>query len=328
MEDKELREEENKKRDLKAFVKDYVTNRLEELDNDNLKKELEEKGITPVKLSEMFNFVEFIDFHYLAKHWLELEDLDKEDDIEIDEAKEYYSKLTRDDAKTNYEYLSQAYECLSNAERYIFNSYYTISYLADIYTDIEDVEDALSVINLNIKDKLESERPYFSYSKEQVKKILTSEGFNPNKSSLFRSDSELEKIRDDINNEIIDHTKPYTYEDVNNSIKESEGLEYKYLLFCETYLNTGKVTETCKKLGIGRNTAYRWLEIEEVKDYIAKRKQEVINENRERYNSLYDKCIDVLESSLNGYDTKLKAVDIFLKHYDNVTRVANISNED
>ena len=327
MEEKELKEKENKKKDLKAFVKDFVDKRLEELDNDKLKEELKEKDITSKRISELFNFVEFIDFHYLAKHWLEIEDLDKDEDIEIDEANEYFNEL-KGDGKSNYEYLSQAYECLTNAERYILNSYFRLSYLADIYDDIEDVEDALSIINLNIKDKLKSEQPYFSYSKEQIKSLLTSEGFNPNKSSLLRNDTELEKIRDDINNEIIDHTKPYTYEDVNNSIKESEGLEYKYLLFCETYLNTGKVTETCKKLGIGRNTAYRWLDLEEVKDYIAKRKQEVIDENRERYNSLYDKCIDVLESSLNGYETKLKAVDIFLKHYDNVTRVANISKED
>ena len=318
--------QEKKKKDTSTFVKDYVTKKIEELDNDKLKEQLKENGITPNKLSEMFNFIEFIDFHYLAKHWNELKDLDKEQDIPIDEANEYADKL-RETKQTNYEYLSQAYECLTNAERYIFNTYFSLSYLADIYDEIEDIQDALSVINLNIKDTLIKERPYFSYSKEQIKNILSSEGLNPNKSSLLSDTTQLEVITKNINNEIIDHTKPYTYEDVNEIVKENEGLDYKYLLFCEEYLNTGKITETCKKLGIGRNTAYRWLELDEVKEYLDKRKKEVIEENRERYNNIYNKCIDVLESSLNYYDTKLKAVDIFLKHYDNVRRLDNISKE-
>ena len=283
--------------------------------NDDYKEVLKEKGITIEKALDMYPLPPFLDFYYIAKEYKE--------DEEIDEDNEYYESL-KETSKEQYKYLEEAYNDLTKEEKILFKKYFSLSYLADIYDDIQDYQDALSVISCNVEDKLESLHPYYSYSKENVVKYFTNEGFNPNKSELLEEDSrELRELTNNINNEIVDHSKPYSFEDVNDKLKEEEGLEYKYFLFCEEYLKRGKITSTCKYLGIGRKTAYRWLELDEVKEYLDKRRKELEAEAKQRYNDMYNKCFDTLENTLkDGYtQEKLKAVDIFLKHYDNTKRL-------
>lgn len=286
-----------------------------EKESDETKELLKEKGITIEKAIELYPIPQFLDFYYIAHNYNE--------DDELDEDGEYYEEL-RGDAKMNYTYLEEAYNDLTKEEKIVFRRKLKLSYLADVYDDIKDYEDALDVICLNVKDELESERPVYNYSKKQVQQYFISEGFNPNKSEMLDDDKRyLEEVTKSLNNEIIDHSKPYSFEDINNNTKEEEGLEFKYLLFCEEYLKRGKLTETCKYLGIGRATAYRWLELEEVKEYLSNRKKELETEAKERYNNLYNKCLDELEDTINNSDraSTLKAVDIFLKHHDNLRRI-------
>ena len=286
-----------------------------EKESEETKEKLKEKGITIEKAIELYPLPHFLDFYYIANEY------DKEE--ELDDSKEYYDQLS-DASKDNYRYLKEALDDLTTEEKILFYKYFTLSYLADIYEDIEDDEDALQIICINIGDKLESLRPVYSYTKKQVKLYFIDNGFNPRKSEMLNEDNRyLEEVTNEINNEVADHSKPYSFEDVNNNTKENEGLEYKYLLFCEEYLKRGKITETCKFLGIGRKTAYRWLELDEVKEYLNKRREELETEAKQRYKDLYNKCFNQLEHTLeHGYtQEKLKAVDIFLKHYDNVKRV-------
>ena len=292
-----------------------------ENENEDTKEKLKVKGITIEKAIKLYPIPSFLDFYYIANNY------DK--DEELDETGEYNDGFN-EAKQLNYKYLEEAYNELTTEEKILFRRFFKISYLADIYDDIQDYEDALQVICLNIEDELKSVRPVYNYSEEQVKDYFISEGFNPNKSEIledlkgFSSSSNLEQLTKKINDEVIDHSKPYSFNDINEKLKEDEGLELKYLLFCEEYLKRGKLTDTCKYLGIGRATAYRWLEIEEVKTYLDKRKEELKTEAKERYKRLYNKCFDEIEKTIeNSKDrqNKLKAIDIFLKHYDNAKRL-------
>lgn len=304
----------DKKKELDKMLLDNAKEKYEK-ETEETKEKLKEMGITIEKAIELYPLPHFLDFHYIANEY------DK--DEELDDSKEYYEELN-DASKDNYRYLKGAFDELTTEEKILFYKYYTLSYLADIYEDIEDEEDALQIICINIADKLESLRPVYSYSKKQIRQYFIGEGFNPRKSEMLNEDNKyLEEVTNNINNEVIDHSKPYSFEDVNNNTKENEGLEFKYLLFCEEYLKRGKLTDTCKYLGIGRATAYRWLELDEVKDYLNKRREELETEAKQRYNDLYNKCFNELEHTIeHGYtQERLKAVDIFLKHYDNVKRL-------
>ena len=304
----------DKKKELDKMLLDNAKEKYGK-ETEETKEKLKEMGITIEKAIELYPLPHFLDFHYIANEY------DK--DEELDDSKEYYEELN-DASKDNYRYLKGAFDELTTEEKILFYKYYTLSYLADIYEDIEDEEDALQIICINIADKLESLRPVYSYSKKQIRQYFIGEGFNPRKSEMLNEDNKyLEEVTNNINNEVIDHSKPYSFEDVNNNTKENEGLEFKYLLFCEEYLKRGKLTDTCKYLGIGRATAYRWLELDEVKDYLNKRREELETEAKQRYNDLYNKCFNELEHTIeHGYtQERLKAVDIFLKHYDNVKRL-------
>lgn len=288
-----------------------------ENETEETKNKLKEKGITIEKAIELYPLPQFLDFYYIANNY------DK--DEELDETGEYNDGFN-EAKQLNYKYLEEAYNELTTEEKKLFRHFFKISYLADIYDDIQDYEDALQVICLNIEDELKSKRPVYNYSKEQIKTYFTGEGFNPIKSEMLDENgysSNLEKLTNDINNEIIDHSKPYSFNDINEKLKEEEGLELKYLLFSEEYLKRGNLTATCKYLGIGRATAYRWLELDEVKEYIEKRRQELETEAKQRYKDLYNKCFNALEDNIDHGDrqTTLKAIDIFLKHYDNLKRL-------
>lgn len=288
-----------------------------EQENEDIKELLKAKNITIEKAVKMYPTPSFLDFYYLAKKHKENEALD--------ETGEYLVRL-KETSKNNYKYLEEAYNDLTKEEKILFRKYFNLSYLADVYDDIEDKEDALEVISINIKDQLKKNRPIYNYTEEQVQDYFISEGFNPNKSKLLDKVgcfNNLEQLTKNINNEIVDHSKPFTFNDINEKTKEEEGLEYKYLLFCEEYLKRGKITDTCKYLGIGRATAYRWLELEDVKTYLQKRREELETEAKQRYKDLYNKCFNELETTLEdgNANDKLKAIDIFLKHYDNVKRI-------
>ena len=304
----------DKKKSLDEQLLEIAKEKYEN-ESDETKEKLKEKGITIEKALELYPLPHFLDFYYIANEY--------EEEDQLDDSKEYEESLS-EASKDNYRYLKEALDDLTTEEKILFYKYYTLSYLADIYEDIQDYDDALQIICLNIKDKLDSLRPVYSYSKGQIKEYFIGEGFNPRKSEMLNEDNRyLEEVTNAINNEVIDHSKPYSFEDVNNSTKENEGLEFKYLLFCEEYLKRGKLTDTCKYLGIGRATAYRWLELEEVKEYLKKRREELETEAKQRYSDLYNKCFNELEHTIEkGYtQEKLKAVDIFLKHYDNVKRL-------
>lgn len=113
-----------------------------------------------------------------------------------------------------------------------------------------------------------------------------------------------------------------TPETLNEYSEKRNGINFKYFLFCEEYIKTGKVTEVAKNLKIGRRTCYDYLEKKEVQDYLKERQNEIKEENTELMKQRFNKCFDTLydlgveHTTYIRDDIQLKAIDIFLKHYE------------
>lgn len=103
--------------------------------------------------------------------------------------------------------------------------------------------------------------------------------------------------------------------------QKRNGINFKYFLFCEEFIKTGKITEVSKKLGIGRRTCYDYLRKEEVKQYLQERQKEIKEENTNLMKQHFNQCFNELYNmSVGQYikdNVKIKAIDTFLKHYEN-----------
>lgn len=308
--------------DDKERFKEWVIENFNALDEDTQNK-IKANGFTIDKIVSDFTR-NTIEWDYLANY------NDYNNDYEeIGEEKEEYSERLEGNKKVQYESLLKAYNMLSEEEQKIFKlSNTTFSYLADIYTfnNPKSKDEALEVLRECIKDYLDQNKPYYAFSEEQIKDLLTEQGLNPNKSTMLYYKSDLETITNDFNDYQIDKTKPLTYNDIDNKIKEEEGLNYKYLLFCEEYIKrNGNIKATCEYIGIGRATAYRWLELQEVQDYLKKREEEITKTTDNTFKNTYNECFNELnkmitKNNLNNSD-KIKAIDTFLKHYENLERL-------
>lgn len=147
------------------------------------------------------------------------------------------------------------------------------------------------------------------------KKILAKEGFT--------SEGEaLNDVAEIINQKWRDKSQMITSERLNQFTQNDEGINFKQFLFCEEYLKTGKVKSTCELLGIGRTTAYNYLNEKEVQEYLKKRRDEMQKENQEIRKQAFNECFEILQdifSNRYNQDTdRIKSIDIYLKHYENI----------
>ena len=305
--------------DDKKRFKEWVIENFNALDEDTQKK-IKANGFTIDKIVSDFTR-QTIEWDYLAN----CEDYEEETS---EDKSEYYEEL-EGNKKVQYDTLLKAYEMLSDEEKKIFKlSDTTFSYLADIYTfnKPKSTDEALEVLRESIKDYLDKNKPYYAFSEEQITNILTEQGRNPNKSKMLHFTSDREQIANDFNDYQIDKTRPLTYNDIDDKIKQEEGVNYKYLLFCEEYIKrNGNIKATCEYIGIGRATAYRWLDLDEVKEYLKKREEEITTTTDNTFKSTYNECFNELnkmitKEHLNTSD-KIKAIDTFLKHYENLERL-------
>ena len=305
--------------DDKKRFKEWVIENFNALDEDTQKK-IKANGFTIDKIVSDFTR-QTIEWDYLAN----CEDYEEETS---EDKSEYYEEL-EGNKKVQYDTLLKAYEMLSDEEKKIFKlSDTTFSYLADIYTfnKPKSTNEALEVLRESIKDYLDKNKPYYAFSEEQITNILTEQGINPNKSKMLHFTSDREQIANDFNDYQIDKTRPLTYNDIDDKIKQEEGVNYKYLLFCEEYIKrNGNIKATCEYIGIGRATAYRWLDLDEVKEYLKKREEEITTTTDNTFKSTYNECFNELnkmitKEHLNTSD-KIKAIDTFLKHYENLERL-------
>ena len=143
--------------------------------------------------------------------------------------------------------------------------------------------------------------------------------------NLSVSEEDLKDIKDNISltwenkKEILDPNE------IDNLSEKQNGINFKEFLFCEEYLKRGKIKPTCECLGISRNTAYIWLKDDKVQAYLERRQEEIKQETDSTFLQTYRASFDTLNKMINSNyldaPNKLKAIDTFLKHYENIERL-------
>lgn len=112
---------------------------------------------------------------------------------------------------------------------------------------------------------------------------------------------------------------------INKVSEEQNGINLKHFIFCEEYIKRGKIKPTCEYLGISRNTAYLWLKDESVQRYLKDRQDEIKRETDGTFLDTYRECFnelhDMVKSDYMQNSDKIKAIDVFLKHYENIERL-------
>lgn len=112
---------------------------------------------------------------------------------------------------------------------------------------------------------------------------------------------------------------------INKASEEQNGINLKHFIFCEEYIKRGKIKPTCEYLGISRNTAYLWLKDESVQRYLKDRQDEIKRETDDTFLDTYRECFnelhDMVKSDYMQNSDKIKAIDVFLKHYENIERL-------
>ena len=150
-----------------------------------------------------------------------------------------------------------------------------------------------------------------------VKKVLSDSGFY------------ITGDKSDIKNAIYDtwedQTQMITNDNLNKSSEERNGLNFKHFIFCEEYIKRGKIKPTCDYLGISRNTAYLWLKDDKVQNYLKERQEEIKQDTDNTFKMTYNECFNQLNEMINSTyiqnGDKIKAIDTFLKHYENIERL-------
>lgn len=136
-------------------------------------------------------------------------------------------------------------------------------------------------------------------------------------------DDKKEEIEQVISTIWEDKSEIITPETLDDYSKKRNGIDFKYFVFCEEYIKTGRITDVAKKLNIGRRTCYDYLQKKEVQAYLKERQDEIKEENtqlmKQRYNECFDELFKMTRESYPIMNTdRIKAIDTFLKHYENI----------
>ena len=161
----------------------------------------------------------------------------------------------------------------------------------------------------------------YSITKEEVSQLLLKNGFQ------IHNEKTIENIKEEIEKLWRDKTRMIVPSTLEKDSKEWQGINFKKFLFCEEYIKTGKIKTTCENLGIGRTTAFEYLKDKEVQEYLQERREEMKRESQELFeqglNDSFEELLKMIR--LDSYSTenlnrKLKAIDTYLRHYENITR--------
>ncbi|MBQ9013450.1 MAG: hypothetical protein IJ094_07875 [Bacilli bacterium] len=128
-----------------------------------------------------------------------------------------------------------------------------------------------------------------------------------------------------ISNLYDDRTQLPNNDLINKASEEQNGINLKHFIFCEEYIKRGKIKPTCEYLGISRNTAYLWLKDEKVQTYLKDRQDEIKRETDDTFIQTYRESFNELNKMIKSdymqNADKIKAIDVFLKHYENIERL-------
>lgn len=190
------------------------------------------------------------------------------------------------------------------------------------YTDVMDFfkdPKAYEILEIYGKPIKKDNEGYYKLDETIVNKVVRDSGF-------YISDKDgLKAMQNAIFDTWENQKEILTDDSLNNYSKERNGINFKYFIFCEEYIKRGKIKPTCDYLGISRNTAYLWLEKDEVKKYLEDRQNEIKKETDDTfiqtYRDSFNELNRMIKSSYIDTSDKIKAIDTFLKHYENIERL-------
>ena len=187
-------------------------------------------------------------------------------------------------------------------------------------------KDAFTILNLyGIVEK--DDNGEYIINDGIVETIIKENGYN------VEDKDDTEKLKEIIKDTWENKKEIITPDKLNEYSEKRNGINFKYFVFCEEYIKTGKITDVAKKLNIGRRTCYDYLEKKEVQDYLKERQKEIREENTELMKQRFNKCFDTLfdmgveHTQYVRDDIQVKAIDTFLKHYEISVLKQNNTNE-
>lgn len=185
-----------------------------------------------------------------------------------------------------------------------------------IYND--DNYDKILELYGDIVDK--DDNGYYEINKAIVKKIMLDSELN-----IDLSHDDIKPIKEAISDIWQNKKEILDPNEINKLSEEQNGINFKQFIFCEEYIKRGKIKPTCEYLGISRNTAYLWLKDDNVLKYLENRKQEIKQETDDTfiqtYRASFNELNKMIKSNYMENSDKIKAIDVFLKHYENIERL-------
>jgi len=162
-----------------------------------------------------------------------------------------------------------------------------------------------------------------------INDIIANKVIEENDLNIDINREDYKNVIEDVKEAILDtwenKKEIITPSDLNTLSEEHNGINFKQFLFCEEYIKRGKIKPTCDYLGISRNTAYLWLKDDKVNQYLKKRQDEIKRETDDTfihtYRASFNELNKMIESNYIENNDKIKAIDIFLKHYENIERL-------
>jgi len=234
-------------------------------------------------------------------------------------------------------------EIESQLKENILNSDYFLTLLAHVDFLDEDISVQLTNDELyTLADEYDKINNFFRENGDNAFNVYEKYGIITKKNGVYKIDDVIMEIGDDNdirlnNNEQIEEFKKVVsnlYNDrtqlpnndlINKASEEQNGINLKHFIFCEEYIKRGKIKPTCDYLGISRNTAYLWLKDENVNKYLKDRQDEIKRETDDTFIQTYRESFNelnkMIKSNYMQNADKIKAIDVFLKHYENIERL-------
>ena len=178
---------------------------------------------------------------------------------------------------------------------------------------IEESEEKIEQIESDSEEESQEDE-YFYFEDSDIDQITNELGFQ------VYSIETLHEIKENFYSLWKDQTKDTNTKQLDDQCTVDNGLPLKQFLFCEEYLKTGKIVDTCKNLGIGKTTAFEYLKKEEVKSYLNERRSTIKQETNQLLETNFQKAMEGLsklmeDSTFKSDETRIKAIDTFLKYY-------------
>lgn len=227
----------------------------------------------------------------------------------------------------NKETLLQHNEFMTLLASTITNDYLDIERLNEIIQDYDRVNNFFNNEGDNAYNILKEYKGIVTKDRDGFYKIndtILDKVINDNGFYLSYTDDK-EQLKNTLFDTWENQQELITQDKLDKYSEERNGINFKHFVFCEEYLKRGKIKPTCEHLGISRNSAYLWLKDEKVQAYLNSRKEEIKQETDNTFLDTYTSCFNELNNIINSETTersdKIRAIDVFLKHYENLERL-------